>query len=61
MKKYSRSSSARWILAVTMLCLVTTGAFMTRPAHGMLDILFIGLMVVFFLLCWAFVRLCEKV
>jgi hypothetical protein len=26
-----------------------------------MDLLFIGIVVVFFVLCWAFVRLCEKV
>jgi len=27
----------------------------------MLDVLFIVITVVFFLLCWAFVRLCDRV
>ena len=35
--------------------------------HGVLrseatmDFIFIGIIFVFFLLCWAFIRLCEKV
>jgi hypothetical protein len=28
---------------------------------GMLDIMFILITVVFFVLCWAFVRLCDRV
>jgi len=26
-----------------------------------MDFMFLGITIVFFLLCWAFVRLCEKV